>query len=231
MSPRYAVYFAPGKHSPWRTFGAHWLGRDEYDNTVLAQPQLAGISPEALAGITQAPRRYGFHATLKAPFRLAPGHDEQALVSRLTTLACSLKPLALGPLRLAALDSFMALTPDTPPASLSALAAACVQELDDLRAPPLEAELARRLATPLDTREAELLACYGYPHVMERFRLHMTLTGPVAPSMAQRVSDAVTPVTARLNAEAPLWLDQLCLFVERTPGAPFLRLIDLKLQP
>jgi len=231
MSPRYAVYFAPDKHSPWRTFGAHWLGRDEYDGSALPQPQLAAISPEELAGITQEPRRYGFHATLKAPFRLAPGYDEQALITRLKTLALSLKPLALGPLRLAALDSFMALIPDTSPAGLSALAAACVKELDDMRAPLLEAELARRRAAPLDTREAELLARYGYPHVMERFRLHMTLTGPLEPSMAQRVSDAVAPLTSRLNAEAPLWLDQLCLFVERTPGAPFRRLIDLKLQP
>jgi hypothetical protein len=106
-----------------------------------------------------------------------------------------------------------------------------VKELDDLRAPLREAELARRRAAPLDAREAELLDRYGYPHVMERFRLHLTLTGPLEPSMAQRVWDAVTPLLSRLNAEAPLWLDQLCLFVERTPGAPFHRLVDVKLQP
>ena len=230
MSPRYAIYFAPDKHSPWRKFGAHWLGRDEYDDTALLQPRLADISPDELAGITQEPRRYGFHATLKAPFRLAPGHDEAALLIRLKSLALSLKRLALGPLRLEALDTFMALTPDTPPAGLCALAASCVQELDDMRAPLLEAELARRRSVLLDAREAELLACYGYPYVMERFRLHMTLTGLVEPTMARRVSDAVTPQIARLNAEAPLWLDQLCLFVQRAPGAPFQRLIDVRLQ-
>lgn len=231
MSPRYAVYFAPDKHSPWRTFGAHWLGRDEYTDAALTQPQLAAISPAELAYLTQAPKRYGFHATLKAPFRLAPGHDESALITRLKTLALSLKPLALGPIHLAALEGFMALTPDAPPTALSALAAACVKDLDHMRAPLLEAELARRRMVPLDAREAELLTRYGYPYVMERFRLHMTLTGPLDPALARRVLEAVTPQLAQLNAEAPLWLDQICLFVERAPGTPFHRLIDVKLQP
>lgn len=231
MKPRYAVYFAPDRHSAWRKFGAHWLGRDEYDDSVLPQPRLTEISSDELAVITQEPRRYGFHATLKAPFRLVPGVDEPALVKRLEALGLSLKPLALGPLRLTKLGRFMALVPDTPPAGLSALAAACVEELEDMRAPLQASELARRRTAPLDAREAELLARYGYPYVMERFQLHMTLTGELEPIMAQRVSDVVTPITLRLNAEDPLRLDQLCLFVERTPGAPFQRLLDLKLQP
>ena len=80
MSARYAIYFAPDKHSGGWEFGANWLGRDEHDNTVLPQPPLEGISPLELTRITQAPRRYGFHATLKAPFRLADGHDETSLI-------------------------------------------------------------------------------------------------------------------------------------------------------
>lgn len=231
MSPRYAVYFAPDRHSPWRTFGAHWLGRDEYDNSALPHPELAEMSPGELAVITQEPRRYGFHATLKAPFHLTPGVDEAALVKRLATLALSLKPLALGPMRPAFLGHFMALVPAAPPATLFALAAACTEKLDDLRAPLQAAELVRRHTAPLDAREAELLARYGYPYVLDRFKLHMTLTGALEPAMAERVFNVLAPMTTRLNAEAPLWLDQICLFVERTPGAPFQRLLDLKLQP
>jgi hypothetical protein len=134
-------------------------------------------------------------------------------------------------MRVAALGSFMALVHGIPPEALLALAAACVKALDDLRAPLLDTELAHRSATPLDARETELLACYGYPYVMERFRLHMTLTGHIEPAMAQRVSDAVAPLVALLNAQAPLWLDQLCLFVAPTAGAPFTRRIDFKLPP
>lgn len=229
MGTRYAVYFAPDKYSPWREFGARWLGRDEYDNGVLPQPALEGMSPQVFAQVTQEPRRYGFHATLKAPLRLAAGCDETGLMRRLNALAATLKPVALGPLRVTVLGDFVALVPDGQPVGLQELAAACVRELDDLRAPLGEADRARRRVDLLDARGVELLDLYGYPHVMERFRFHMTLTGPVDAATAQSVIDAVAPQVARLNASAPLLLDRLCLFVERAPGDPFLRLIDLKL--
>lgn len=230
MSARYAIYFAPDKQSPWWEFGAHWLGRNEHDDAVLAQPLLEEISPAALAGITAEPRRYGFHATLKAPFRLAPAHDETDLVGRLGRLAQTLAPVPLGPLRVARLGNFVALAPDSAPAGLQALAAACVSGLDDLRAPLMEADLLYRRIDHLNQREAELLALYGYPYVMERFRLHLTLTGPIETSVAQRVIDTLASTVARLNRQAPLSLDRLCLFVERTPGAPFQRVIDVRLR-
>lgn len=229
MSARYAIYFAPDRHSPWWAFGAHWLGRNEHDNTALPQPLLEEMGAAELAGITAEPRRYGFHATLKAPFRLSAAHTEPDLVARLGQLAQTLAPVALGPLRIATLGNFVALVPEISSADLQALAAACVSGLDDLRASLEEAELARRRNADLNAREAELLALYGYPHVMERFRLHLTLTGPVDASQAQRISQAAGPAIARLNREAPLSLDRLCLFVERSPGAPFQRVIDVRL--
>lgn len=229
MSSRYAIYFSPAKHSAWWTFGAHWLGRDEHDNTALPQPEVAGIGPQELQALTAEPRRYGFHATLKAPFHLSAGHQEADLVARLRRLAQTLRPVALGPMQLATLGNFVALVPAAAPADLQGLAAACVTGLDDLRAPPSEADLARRRNAGLDAREAELLALHGYPYVLERFRFHMTLTGPVDASTAQRVGQALAGQPARLNAQAPLSLDRLCLFVEQGPGMPFRRLIDLRL--
>ena len=230
MSERYAIFFAPDRHSPWRQFGAHWLGRDEHDSSALAQPQFAEICPAEFARLTQAPRRYGFHATLKAPFRLAHGLNESAVVAQLEMLARGLKPVLLGPLRVATLGNFVALVPEKNSDSLNALAAACVTQLDTLRAPLQGDELARRHAPPLDARETELLGQFGYPYVMERFRLHFTLTGSATPALAQRLTDVVAPQIAQLHAHAPLWLDRLCLFIERTPGAPFHRIIDLRLQ-
>ncbi len=230
MSARYAVYFAPDRHSPWWAFGAHWLGRDEHDNCALDQPSLAGMGPMELSTITAEPRRYGFHATLKAPFHLSDGIDEATLVARLGKLAQTLSPVPLGQLRVATLGHFVALVPDTEPDGLQALAASCVSGLDDLRAPLTQAELARRQPASLDPRETELLNRYGYPHVMERFRLHLTLTGPVNAPLGQRVLEAVTPAITRLNQASPLTLDRLCLFVERSPGTPFVRTLDVRLR-
>lgn len=229
MTARYAVYFAPAQGSPWWEFGARWLGRDEWRNAPLASPKLAQFEAAEWSDLTATPRRYGFHATLKAPFHLSEGHTAEDLMARLQALAATLKPLALGPLQAVTLGDFVALVPAVAPAELTALAAACVSELDAMRAPLSPADLARRRAPHLDAREQELLHLYGYPHVLERFRLHFTLSGPVDQPTAQRVLQAVAEPLARLNATAPLWLDRLCLFVEPAAGQPFTRLADIGL--
>lgn len=229
MSARYAVYFSPAPGSPWWEFGSHWLGRDAQRGIDLAQPVLTQIDAAALRAITTAPRRYGFHATLKAPFALNAGQSVADLQTRMQTLARSLAPLALGPLRATALGDFVALVPTAPTDALADLAAACVTNLDDMRLPLTTADLARRNAERLDARGQELLQRYGYPHVLERFRLHFTLTGPVEPTLAERVMRAAEDSVARLNASAPLVLDRLCLFVEPAHGQAFRHIADAEL--
>lgn len=229
MSARYAVYCCPALGSPWWNFGAHWLGRDESSGDDLPQPVLAQLSQNALRSITTTPRHYGFHATLKAPFHLRCGFTVDDLRARLDALASTLKPVALGPLQAVLLGDFVALTPLTPPPELSTLAATCVTQLDDLRAPLTPTDLARRQAVPLDAREQALLLQYGYPYVLERYQLHFTLSGPVAPETAQCVLQAVVDPVAQLNQLAPLVLDRLCLFVQPASGAPFRRIADVGL--
>ena len=226
MTARYGIYFSPARHSPWWTFGAHWLGRDECEDAALIQPVTSQVELADLSSMTAEPRRYGFHATLKAPFHLTGGHTIDDLVVRMQALAKTLKPVALGPLRAVMLGNFVALVPATPSDSLAALAQTCMLGLDDLRAPLSAADLARRLAAPLNAREQELLRQYGYPYVLERFRLHFTLSGPVPAHTARCVIQEVAESINRLNETAPLQLDRLCLFVENTPGQPFKRLID-----
>ena len=230
MSARYAIYFSPAKHSPWWNFGAQWLGRDECDDKALAQPVLTQIGLTDLNSITAEPRRYGFHATLKAPFHLRDGFSVDDLAQRVQALASRLRPVSLGPLQLVTLGDFVALTPLTATEELATLAAACVVELDDLRAPLTAEELARRRIEQLSTREQELLRQSGYPYVLDRYRLHFTLSGPVPRATAQSVMQAVAQPVARLNSAAPLLLDRLCLFVETAPGQPFKRLIDAELR-
>jgi putative phosphonate metabolism protein len=230
MKPRYAVYFAPTYGSPWWTFGAGWLGRDERDNTELVQPTLMNVASEELRKITTAPRRYGFHATLKAPFSLSGEHTAADLTTRLEILAATLKPVPLGPLQATIFGGFVALMPKLVTNELMALAAACVTELDDLRAPLSDAELARRQMSLLQAREQALLQAYGYPYVLERFRFHLTLSEPMPLLAAQRVQQALTASVAQLNAAAPLVLDRLCLFVEPGPGQPFKRIADAALR-
>jgi len=226
MMARYAIYFAPAHGSSWWKFGARWLGRDESRDCNLVQPALDEIGPVELREVTTEPRRYGFHATLKAPFRLSRSHTEGDLLSRMQALAATLKPVSLVPMQVALLGNFVALVPTVVSDELMALAATCVTELDDVRAPLTETDLARRRVDLLDAREQELLHQYGYPHVLERFRFHLTLSGPVTSSTGQRLLQAASDPVARLNTQTPLVLERLCLFVESAPGQPFKRIAD-----
>jgi len=226
---RYAIYWAPAWESPWWRFGAHWLGWDDVRGQALQQPRLPDFTREDFHALTGAPRRYGFHATLKAPFRLRDGVTEDLLVSRLNTLAAELRALPLGELVPGLLDDFVALQPAQRQPAVDALAAQCVLELDDLRAPLTAAELARRQPQLLDPKERELLQRHGYPWVLDRFRFHLTLSGPLDAVTADLLIAHARHAVGPLNAMQPARLDRLCVVREDQPGAPFLRVHEVEL--
>ncbi len=99
---RYAIYFSPPARSPLATLGASWLGHNCDNGTAIEPPRLAGISSEAQAALTRAPRRYGFHATLKPPFHLAPGAILDDLRQSLRALATRASVLCLPSLEVRA---------------------------------------------------------------------------------------------------------------------------------
>jgi hypothetical protein len=115
------------------------------------------------------------------------------------------------------LGSFLALLSDD--AALTALAEEAVRRFEPLRAPLSEADLARRNVGALDERERELLASWGYPYVMDRFRFHMTLTGSLPPGAAAPVAAAARahfgPLLARPQRLVP------AVFAEAAPDSPF----------
>jgi len=104
------------------------------------------------------------------------------------------------------------------------LADAAVMEFDDCRAPLDAEELARRRPETLDEAARERLARWGYPHVLEGFEFHVSLSGPLPAPMRERLlpwlADHFAPALA-----VPCPFDALCLYVEPSPGDPF-RLIE-----
>ena len=123
------------------------------------------------------------------------------------------------------IGDFLALVPADPAPALSRLADACVAEFDAYRAPPDAAELAKRHAAGLTPRQAELLARWGYPYVLDEFRFHLTLTGPIAdPTERTRVAGLLQPLVAPLLGQ-PMPVRELCLFHQPDRATPF-RLIQ-----
>lgn len=213
MSVRVALYYAPALSDPLWPAACAWLGRDPETAATLPQPDLPDLH-----AVTADARQYGFHCTLKPPMRLRTNY--QAFVDDAAALARRLAPFTLPPLRVADLSGFLAVREAVPCPALRTLADACVAGVDRHRAPPEEAELARRRASGLSgAREANLLR-WGYPGVFDEWRFHMTLT--------RRLTDAERAVFLPA-AEAhlagalphPRQMNEICVFTQGQPGAPF----------
>ena len=212
---RYAIYYAP-RDGAFANAVAAWLGWNPAKGCAVAHPRLTGL-PAAMADLTAEPRKYGFHGTIKAPFRLADGVGRGDLEAAVAALAARLRPVVMPGLRLAALKGFVALLPEGDEADLLDLGAEVVTRLDPLRAPLTEAEIARRRPERLTPRQRDLLACWGYPYVIEEFRFHLTLTGNLDPVAVGAVMAALGPWLQPVLPR-PFVIEDLCLFGEDTAG-------------
>ncbi len=154
--------------------------------------------------------------------RLAPGVAEGDVLAEAARIAAAHPPVAVGDLSVAALGPFLALVPVAPPAELSLLAAECVAALDRLRAPLSETERARRGPERLDARGRALLDRWGYPHVFEAFRFHMTLTDALADEVREPWRHRIAAAYAASGPE-PFTIDALCLL--RQEGSDPFRLL------
>jgi putative phosphonate metabolism protein len=215
MSARYALYYAPAPDTLFHALGSRWLGRDAWSGATVAQPEIARI-----ADLTSEPRRYGLHATLKAPFELAQSKSREDLLAFAEEFSRRHASVLLPKLGLAELDGFLALIPDVESDRLHDLAACCVMDFDGFRGPLQKEEIARRHRSGLSLRQSRLLLNWGYPHVLDQFRFHITLSNKLmAADMARLRSQAQTHFAAVIGA--PLLLDAITVFSEAEPGAPF----------
>ena len=225
MTGRFAIYATPGTGSAdaaaalLREQAEQWLGRSVSGDPVTPGVP-AGWTREAIDAMTISARRYGFHATLKAPFRLARGRAPEELDAALARFAADRERVLVPRLRVARLGGFFALIPGAEAAELYALADEVVTAFDGFRARPAEAELARRDQASLTPRQRELLKAWGYPYVLDEFRFHLTVTDRIPDAQQSAVERTLTGwFSASLGATVPV--EALALFTEAEPGAPF----------
>lgn len=220
---RHAIYFAPAEGSPWWRFGAAWLGRDPATGAEVPQPALEAVAPDDFRALTATPRRYGFHATVKAPFELRAGATREALAAALERFCAARSAIALPQLRVTQLDDFLALVPAARESRVNDLAAECVRDFEPFRAPLDAAELERRRRKGLSPRQDRYLEEFGYPFVLAEYRFHLTLSGSLdaaPPHLVAAVRAAAEHAVAALAGE-PLQLDALALFEQPERAAPF----------
>ncbi len=217
MAPgaRVAAYYAPRPDDPLFAAGATWLGRDPEIDAPASQPDIPGI-----AEVTTEPRHYGFHATLKPPMRLAEGRQWCDVVQAARELADRTPPFRLPRFAVGDIHGFLALREAVLCPALQTLADACVAHLDRFRAQPGDTELARRRKAGLTGEQDAMLVRWGYPYVFGTWFFHMTLTRRLTAAEKSRFQPAAALHFANALG-VPRSAEDICLFAQTAPGAPF----------
>jgi len=170
--------------------------------------------------LTQDPRKYGFHATLKAPMALAPGRTEAELAAACESFAATARSIpAIEPV-VDSISGFIAVMPAKPSAELLQFVGDVTREFDSFRAPLTAGDRARRNPAKLTPRQCEYLDRWGYPYVMEEFRFHMTLTGRLDPARREPVMAMLRDRFSAIGLKT-LAIDRIALFRQDHADARF----------
>jgi putative phosphonate metabolism protein len=228
--PRYAIYYAPAPGSGLDRFGAHLLGYDavEGDDLPFADGLLQAV-PD-WRELTGDPRKYGFHATLKAPMSLAHGRTETELLAAAAAFAAAPREIPVIRPVVGSIEGFIAIVPAETPPALVRLAADCVGEFDSFRAPLTETDRARRNPSLLTPRQCSNLDRWGYPYVMDDFRFHMTLTGRVSVERREPLSGMLRDRFSALGLDR-LPIDGIALFRQDQADSRFRIMAHYALRP
>jgi hypothetical protein len=145
-------------------------------------------------------------------------------------VAAGVPQFDLPPLHVANLHGFLALREAEPSPALQALADAYVAGVDEFRAPPSDAELARRRRNGLPPAQEEMLVRWGYPYVFATWFFHMTLTR----RLSAEEHEWVRPAAGQFFAAAlriPRRVIDICVFTQPEPGAAFVLTERIPLPP
>jgi len=222
QGPRYAIYFVPAPDSGLYRYGSAILGCDCYSGNAVDFPrEYFGDGAVNWNELTALPRRYGFHATMKAPFYLSPACTELQLANALRSFAGLGHAVHSFAPAVRLLDGFFAVMPLEAAAALDALAASCTTIFDAYRAPMSPRERARRIALGLSQSQIHNLDRWGFPYVLSEFRFHMTLTGKVPPRRRKTVLGLLLGGFHSMQVESSVPVDRLALLKQTTPDASF----------
>lgn len=226
MTIRYGLYLVPQALSDLWTFGCGVLGYDAESGADVPQIVPPSQDPADFHRLTEDPRRYGFHATMKAPFRLAEGRTVEQLSAALSDFCADRAAFRLPRLAVKAVganaagDAFIALVEPAPTPELIALERDLVLGFEPFRAPLTDAEIARRDPERLSARQRENLMTYGYPGVLDLFRFHLTLVGRAPAAQVPALEAELAALYAERVPEPGMLVDQVAL-VEQVDGGRF----------
>ena len=222
MSRRYAIYYAPPPGSQLEHFGRRWLGRDHVTGEPIEPLKLDDIDAAQQMEITRSARHYGFHATLKAPFELAAGREPEELHASARRFAAAREKFEAPPLEIAKISRWVALVLSSTSEAMNELAADCVRDFEDFRAPLSDVDIERRRKSGLSPRQDDQLLAFGYPYIFDDFQFHMTLAGPMESALQDRVRRILQTVSPPFE-ERPFIVDAIAIYEQPSRERPFIQ--------
>jgi putative phosphonate metabolism protein len=222
MSRRYAIYYAPPPGSDLGAFGRRWLGRDHVTGEPVEPLKLDDIDAAQHMEITRSARHYGFHATLKAPFELAVGKETEELYARARLFASAREKFETPPLEIAKISRWVAFVLSSSSEAMNELAADCVRDFEDFRAPLSDVDIDRRRRSGLSPRQDEQLLAFGYPYIFDDFQFHMTLAGPMESVQQEKVHHILQAVSPPFE-QHPFIVDAIAIYEQPSRDLPFIQ--------
>ena len=215
---RFAIYYVPEPSSPLGLFARNWFGYDPENG--FSDRDYLGLDPAFVERVTQKPRRYGLHATLKAPFHLAEQYKPAKLLENFRRFTRHRKSFTLGRLKLSFHGDSLVLVPESNLVHINQFASQCVLGFDDFRAPLTVKERTKRLSSGLTAHQRVMLEELGYPYVLSEFQFHITLTSSLTEEEKVLVTEAIAPSLAEVF-EVPTEIEQVTLLGDPGQGQYF----------
>ena len=179
---RVAIYFLPKKNSSLENFGKNLLGRDinKKKKISLTRRQKYFINRgftyfDELKDYCEEPAKYGFHATLKAPFRLKRNVKTKNFYDVISHIAAQHSRFKIKGLKIVYSKKFTLITSRKPNKLLINLENDLVKHLDTFRAELNKTDIKKRIPDSLTIKQNKYLKEWGYPFVFDQFKFHMTL--------------------------------------------------------
>ena len=212
---RYAIYYAPIENCELDVFGKCLLGWDPYKGEEITKPYPLKLpNLQKFSRFVLTPKQYGFHGTIKAPFRLKDGYTYNDLENKVGEISKQIHSFHLNKLIIKKLGYFIALIP-TNNLKVNEVSNKFVEGLDYLRDELSENEIKKRNPIKLTSRQKKMLFKWGYPYVFNEFKFHLTLTSKLNIEEIDDVFKSLQNILTQFNL-IKINFNSVCIFGQKS---------------
>ncbi|MDJ0859094.1 MAG: DUF1045 domain-containing protein [Dinoroseobacter sp.] len=198
---RFSICITPNPDSDLARLGRHWLGWDMDQGAELPLLRIEDLEFSVLS-LSARLRRFGFHAPLTTPFRLADGHSPLSLHHTAQALSAHLDALEFPGLHLVADRARLSLRPIGDTSELLRLRHVVERVFDEFRAPAAgDPQRSERRRSELSSQQMQAVidprTPSRAPDAPFEYALSCTLLQDEADDLRRKLLPILTPTLPR----------------------------------